>query len=239
LYYEPIPQSAANLMVMRLIDEQYLSTPFYGSRRMAFWLKHQMGLDVNRKRVQRLMRLMGLEPIYARPQTSVANPQHKVYPYLLRDLVIDRVDLVWSTDITYVPMAKGFLYLTAVIDWYSRFVLAWRLSNSMDVTFCLEALEEALTYGTPKIFNTDQGSVYTSLEFTGRLLDAGVAVSMNGKGRCLDNVFCERLWRSVNTDKTIHPYLHTRCRVSYNRPHTHLSVGPARTGELVPRSTGC
>jgi putative transposase len=206
LYYEPVPESAANLALMRLLDEQYLRTPFYGSRRLTVWLQRQ-GHDVNRKRVQRLLRLMGLEVMYPRPRTTLAGAGHKVYPYLLREVAVDRPNQVWSTDITYVPMQRGFLYLTAILDWYSRFVLAWRLSNSLDVAFCVEALEEALAYGTPEIFNSDQGVQFTSQEFTGRLQAAGVAISMDGRGRALDNVFVERLWRSVKYEEIyLRPY---------------------------------
>ena len=181
---------------MRLIDEQYLRTPFYGSRRMAVWLAHQ-GRLVNRKRVQRLMRLMGIEAIYPRPRTTWRNAEHRVFPYLLRGVAILRPNQVWSTDITFVPLWYGFMYLTAVIDWYSRYVLCWRLSNSLEGAFCVEALEDALQRGKPEIFNTDQGSQYTAAAFTGCLERAGVAISMDGRGRALDNVFVERLWRSV------------------------------------------
>lgn len=199
-YYEPVPQSAANLALMRCIDEQYLRAPFYGSRRMTAWLGTQ-GHDVNRKRVQRLMRLMGLEAIHPKPRTTIAGTGHKVYPYLLRTLELTGPDQVWSADITYVPLRCGFLYLTAILDWYSRYVLAWRLSNSLDADFCLEALDEALRCGRPEIFNTDQGVQFTSQEFTGRLEAAGVAISMDGKGRALDNVFVERLWRTVKYEE--------------------------------------
>jgi putative transposase len=191
-YYEPVPETEENLLLMRLLDEQYLRKPYYGSRRMEVWLG-QCGHPVNRKRVQRLMRQRGLEVVYPRPRTSTPGPGHKIYPYLLRGVDIVRPNQVWSTDITYVPMQKGFLYLTAVLDWCSRFVLSWRLSNSLDARFCLEALEEALSYGRPEVFNTDQGAQFTSAEYTGRLEQAGVAISMDGKGRCLDNVFVERL----------------------------------------------
>ena len=195
-YYEAATESEENLCLMRLIDEQYLRTPFYGSRRMAVWLE-SVGRIVNRKRVQRLMRQMGIEALYPKPRTTQRNVNHRVFPYLLRDVEIVRPDQVWSTDITYVPMPRGFMYLTAVIDWYSRYVLAWRLSNSLEGTFCLEVLEEALQGGQPEIFNTDQGVQYTSAAFTGRLEQAGVSISMDGRGRALDNVFVERLWRSV------------------------------------------
>jgi putative transposase len=195
-YYEPAPETEENLRLMGLIDRQYTDHPFYGSRRMTAWLNRDRGEGVNRKRVQRLMRRMGLEAVYPRPKLS-AGRKHKVYPYLLRGVVIDRPDQVWSTDITYVGLPGGFMYLTAVIDWHSRFVLAWGLSNTLDGSFCLDALEEALGRGKPEVFNTDQGTQYTAEAFTGRLEAAGVRVSMDGVGRCLDNVFVERLWRSV------------------------------------------
>ena len=182
--------------MMRLIDEEYTRHPFYGSRRMAVWLKEEKGHEANRKRVQRLMRLMGIEAIYPKPNLSAGNG-HRVYPYLLRDVKVERVDQVWSTDITYVGLPSGFMYLAAVIDWHSRFVLAWRLSNTLDGEFCLDLLEEALSFGKPEVFNTDQGVQFTASAFTGRLEGAGVKVSMDGKGRCLDNVFVERLWRTV------------------------------------------
>lgn len=196
LYYEPAVETAENLRLMRRIDEQYTACPFYGSRRMAAWLVHQ-GEVVNRKRVQRLMRLMGLEAIYPKPRLSAAGRGHRIYPYLLRDVRIERPDQVWSADITYVPLTVGFMYLAATIDWYSRYVIAWRLSNTLDGAFCLDMLEEALSRGRPEVFNTDQGVQFTAAAWTGRLESAGVAVSMDGRGRCLDNVFVERLWRSV------------------------------------------
>jgi putative transposase len=195
VYYEPTPESAQNLALMRLIDEQYTKCPFYGSRRIAAWLKTQ-GHEVNRKRVQRLLRLMGLEAIYPKPNLS-AGRAHEVYPYLLRDVPIERVGQVWSADITYLPMPRGFMYLAATIDWFSRYVVAWKLSNTLDGSFCQEMLEQALGQGTPEVFNTDQGVQFTSGAWTGRLKSAGVAVSMDGRGRCLDNVFVERLWRSL------------------------------------------
>ncbi len=195
-YLAPATESEENLRLMRLIDEQYLKTPFYGSRRMTAFLERR-GEVVNRKRVRRLMALMGLEGLEPRRRTTIATADARVYPYLLRDRVLTRPDEVWSSDITYVPMRRGFMYLTAVIDWYSRYVLSWRLSNTMDVGFCLEALDAALKRGRPEIFNTDQGSQFTSREYTGRLEAAGVAVSRDGRGRALDNVFVERLWRSV------------------------------------------
>jgi putative transposase len=203
-HYQPVEDDEDDLRLMRRLDEQYLRTPFYGSRRMTLWL---CGNDeeINRKRVQRLMRTMGIEAIYPKPRTTRRNPEHRVFPYLLRGVEIARPDHVWSTDITYVPMPRGFMYLTAVIDWYSRYVLSWRLSNSLEGSFCLEALEAALSRGTPEIFNTDQGVQYTATSFTGRLAQAGVAISMDGRGRALDNVFVERLWRSVKYESL---YLH-------------------------------
>lgn len=191
LYYEPGSESAENLALMRQIDEQYLKTPFYGSRKMAFTF------NINRKHAQRLMALMGLAAIHQRPRTTIRDVSHKIYPYLLRNVPITHPDHVWSTDITYVPVRSGYVYLVAVIDWFSRRVLSWRLSNSLEGRFCLEALDEALSGGRPEIFNTDQGAQFTSLAFTGRLIESGVAVSMDGRGRALDNVFVERLWRSV------------------------------------------
>lgn len=196
LYYEPVPESETNLRLMRLIDEQYLKTPFWGSRNMTAFLRGQ-GEAVNRKRIQRLMRKMGLEGLAPGPSTSRPSPGHKVYPYLLRNVLVERPNQVWSSDITYIPLRQGFLYLVAVMDWFSRHVLSWRLSNSLDVEFCVEALDEALGHGCPEIFNTDQGSQFTSREFTERLLSSSIAISMDGKGRALDNVFIERLWRSV------------------------------------------
>jgi putative transposase len=195
-YYEPGQETPENLALMRLIDEEYTAHPEKGSRRVAVRLK-ELGHSVNRKRVRRLMRVMGLEAIYPKPRLSVPDRDHRVYPYLLRDVTIDRVNQVWSTDITYIPLVSGFMYLAAVMDWYSRYVLAWRLSNTLDGTFCVELLDEALSRGRPDIFNTDQGVQFTAAAFTGRLEAVGVRVSMDGKGRCLDNVFVERLWRTV------------------------------------------
>jgi putative transposase len=195
LYYEAAAETGENLRLMRLIDGQYTACPFYGSRRIRAWLVSQ-GEAVNRKRVQRLLRLMGLEAIYPKPRLS-ANRNHKVYPYLLRGVAVKRVDQVWSADVTYVPLPGGFMYLAATIDWYSRYVLAWRLSNTLDGSFCQEMLEEALGRGKPEVFNTDQGVQFTAAAWTGRLEQAGVSVSMDGRGRCLDNVFVERLWRTV------------------------------------------
>jgi putative transposase len=230
---------------MRKIDEQYTACPFYGSRRMTRWLVQQ-GEEVSRKRVQRLMRTMGLEAIYPKPRLSLAGAGHKVYPYLLRGVAIERPDQVWSTDITYVPMTSGFMYLAAVIDWYSRYVLAWRLSNTLDGSFCLEMLEEALRSGKPEVFNTDQGVQFTAASFTGRLEAAGVAVSMDGRGRALDNVFVERLWRSVKYEdiyirgyETV-PELHrglSRYFGFYNGERLHQSLD-YRTPAAVYRGAG-
>jgi putative transposase len=196
LYYQGVPESAENLRLMRLLDREYTAHPFLGSRRLTQWL-NERGEAVNRKRVQRLLRVMGLEAIYPKPKLSAAGQGHRVYPYLLRNVSIERPDQVWSTDITYMPLPSGFMYLAAVLDWYSRYVIAWRLSNTLDGSFCLEMLEEALSRGRPEVFNTDQGAQFTAAAWTARLEAAGVAVSMDGKGRCLDNVFVERLWRSV------------------------------------------
>jgi putative transposase len=196
LYYQPAGETPENLRLMRLIDGQYTAYPFYGSRRLTAWLIGR-GEEVNRKRVQRLLRLMGLEAIYPKPRLSAAGRGHRAYPYLLRGVRVERPDQVWSADITYVPLAAGLMYLAATIDWYSRYVVAWKLSNALDGSFCLEMLEEALGRGRPEVFNTDQGVQFTAGAFTGRLEQAGVAVSMDGRGRCLDNVFVERLWRSV------------------------------------------
>jgi putative transposase len=204
LYYEPVPESSENLRLMRLIDQEYTAHPFYGSRKMTRWLA-QHGEGVNRKRVQRLMRLMGLEAIYPKPKLSAAGRGHRIFPYLLRAVRIERPDQVWSADITYVPLRTGFMYLAAIIDWYSRFVLAWRLSNTLDGSFCLDMLDEALSRRQPEVFNTDQGVQFTAQAWTNRLESTGVAVSMDGRGRCLDNVFVERLWRSVKYEEV---YLH-------------------------------
>lgn len=196
LYYESAGESAENLYLMRLIDEQYLRTPFYGWPRMTAHLRRH-GYGVNHKRIQRLMRKMGLQAIYPKPSTTRAVQERKAYPYLLRALTIDRPNFVWSADITYVPMRQGFMYLVAVIDWYSRYVLAWQLSNTLDGYFCLDALQQALGWGQPTIFNTDQGVQFTAHEFTGCLERAGIRISIDGSGRALDNIFVERLWRSV------------------------------------------
>ncbi len=233
-YYEGKGESLLNLQLMRVIDEQFLETPYYGSRQMTRHLKRQ-GYCIGRKRIRRLMRNMGLTPIYQKPRTSEPHPEHRIYPYLLRDVPIERPDHVWCADVTYIPMRRGFLYLVAIMDWASRKVLSWRLSNSLDASFCVEALEEAVRrFGPPQIFNTDQGSQFTSLDFTQVLKDAGVKISMDGKGRWMDNIFIERLWRSLKYECI---YLHafetgseTRRGIrkwvaKYNHERPHSSLG--------------
>jgi putative transposase len=205
-YYKPRGESQENLRIMLDIDKQYLKTPFYGVEKMWAELR-SLNYNVNIKRVRRLMRLMGLEAIYCKPRLSVPNKSHVKYPYLLRGIVIEKVNQVWSSDITFIPMYKGFLYLTAVIDWYSRYVLSWELSNSLEETFCINALEESLRYGKPEIFNTDQGAQFTSQAYTGILSAADISISMDGRGRALDNVFVERLWRTVKYE---YVYLHSQ-----------------------------
>ena len=234
-------ECAKNLDLMRVIDETYLAYPFFGSRQMAAWLRRQ-GHCVNRKRVRRLMRLMGLEAIYQKPNLSRANAAHRVYPYLLRHLVVDRPNQVWATDITYVPVQGGYAYLCAVIDWHSRCVLAWELSNTLDASFCTRTVQRAFdAHGVPEIFNTDQGCQFTSAEFTQPLLALGVKLSMDGKGRCLDNVFIERLWRSVKYEEVYlksyrslvdaHAQLDTYFRF-YNERRPHSSLDEATPAEI-------
>ena len=196
LYYQPVGESDENLLLMRLLDEQYTRTPFYGVLKMTEWLRLQ-GHQVNPKRIRRLLRQMGLEAVYQKPNTSESNPEHKVFPYLLRGVVISRCNQVWSTDITYIRLAGGFVYLMAVIDWYSRYVLGWALSTTLDADFCIEAVGDLLTGQHCEIFNTDQGAQFTTPRFTQPLLDNNIKVSMDGRGRALDNIFVERLWRSV------------------------------------------
>ena len=201
VYRPKAEPNADDLALMRRIDELHLELPFYGSRRMTFELNGE-GRGVNRKRVRRLMRVMGIEALVPRPGTSKAAPGHKIYPYLLRGLAITEPNHVWACDITYIPMARGFLYLVAIIDWASRAVLSWRLSNTMDTRFCIEALEEAIArHGKPRIFNTDQGAQFTSAAFTAKLEAAGIAISMDGRGRFMDNIFIERLWRSIKYEE--------------------------------------
>jgi putative transposase len=200
LYYEPVGESSENLGLMRLLDEQYTRAPFYGSRRMREWLATQ-GHAVNRKRVSRLMALMGIEAVYPKPKLSQPGEGHRIYPYLLRGTRVARVNQVWSTDITYIRMAQGFLYLVAVMDWFSRFVLSWSLSLTMEVDFCVEALKRALRRAKPDIFNSDQGSQFTSEKFSTELEARDIAISMDGRGRCMDNIFVERLWRSLKYEE--------------------------------------
>jgi len=234
-FYAPSKgESPLNLALMRLIDAQFLETPWYGSRQMARHLRRE-GYVVGRKRVRRLMAKMGLSAVYQRPRTTVPHPEHRTWPYLLRNLVIDRPDQVWCADITYIPMRRGFLYVVAIMDWASRRVLSWRLSNTMDADFCIEALEEAMArHGRPEIFNTDQGSQFTSARFTDVLLGAGVKISMDGKGRWINNVFIERLWRSLKYECV---YLHAfetgsearagigRWMAYYNAERPHSALG--------------
>ena len=216
-YYQPEPQCDRDARLMRRIDELYLAHPFYGSRQMTRTLRRE-GHTINRKRVRRLMRRMGLEAIYQKPNLSRPDAAHKIYPYLLRKLAVTRPNQVWATDITYVQIQGGFIYLCAVIDWFSRRVLAWELSNTLDATFCVRAVARAIAeHGVPEIFNTDQGCQFTSVEFTQPLLDLGVKLSMDGKGRCLDNVFVERLWRTVKYEE-----IYLRGYVSVVDAHAHL-----------------
>ena len=200
LYYRAKEASEADLSLMGGMDRQYLETPFYGSRRLKAWLDRQ-GIPVSRTRVQRLMRVVGLRAIYRRPRTGRPAPEHRVYPYLLEKTTVTRPNQAWAADITYLPMARGFLYLVAIMDWHSRYVVAWRLSNTLEVDFCVDALKEALGQGQPEVFNTDQGSQFTSLEFTQVLQDRGVKISIDGKGRYADNIFVERLWRTVKYEE--------------------------------------
>lgn len=231
IYYQPVV-SQEDIRIMRTIDEIYLECPFYGSRRIRAILNRQ-GQDIGRERVQRLMRVMGIEAIYCKPKTSIIHPDHKIYPYLLRDVKIVRPNQVWCTDITYIPIRNAYAYLVAIMDWFSRFVLAWRLSISMDVDFCIEALQEALCLNKPEIFNSDQGSQFTSNAFTGILLDNDIKISMDGRGRAFDNIYNERLWRSVkyenvyiNDYETVKESRHGIGKYfdlyNYRRPHQSL-----------------
>lgn len=237
-YYEPRPESAENLRLLRRLDELYLEYPFFGSRRMA------VTLEVNRKRIQRLMRILGIEALYPKPNLSRPGPGHEIYPYLLRGVSIERPNQVWSTDITYVPMRGGFLYLVAVMDWFSRFVLSWELSNTMETGFCLAALESAFRCGQPEIWNSDQGSQFTSADFLAPLKKRAIGISMDGRGRALDNVFIERLWRSLKYE-LIYPgdfsdgadllaaldrYFHF-----YNHRRPHQALGYRTPADLFPR----
>lgn len=241
-YFQAATESPENLKIMRLIDEKYTQHPFYGSRKLVPFLEEN-GLNVNRKRVLRLMRLMGISPVYPKPNLSKPDQGHKVYPYLLRDLPIVKPDQVWSTDITYIPMRGGFVYLTAVIDWFSRFVLAFELSNTLDSAFCIRALLSALGISQPVIFNTDQGSQFTSIDFTSVLKERDIKISMDGKGRAIDNVFIERLWRSVKYeliylkefDSVPHLYdeLNNYFKF-YNTERHHQALDNRRPVELYP-----
>ncbi len=240
LYYQPAGESAYNLQLMRLLDEQYTRTPFYGWLRMTAYLRRE-GRMVNPKRVRRLLKLMGLQAIYPKRKTSTPTPSDKRYPYLLRGLKITRPGQVWSTDITYVPLQQGFMYLVAVIDWFSRYVLAWQLSNTLDGLFCRVALRQALEQGMPDIFNTDQGAQFTAVEFTSILENIGIRISMDGRGRALDNIFVERLWRTVkyeniylldyssvpDLDMGLQTYFHF-----YNQERLHQSLGYRTPAEV-------
>ena len=239
-YYIPATESALNLELMRWLDEQYMKTPFYGWPRMTVEAQ-KAGYAVNHKRIQRLMQLMGVQAIYPKARTTVTNPEHRIYPYLLREMEIVRPNQVWSTDITYVPMPRGFMYLTAVIDWYSRYILAWQLSNTLDGYFCRLALEEALTVARPEIFNTDQGSQFTAEAFTSILIASDIRISMDGRGRAHDNIFIERFWRTVKYENI---YLHAYATVPalqtglgdyftfYNHQRYHQSLGYRTPAEV-------
>jgi putative transposase len=233
LYDQPLGERAENLQLMRLLDEQYTATPFYGVRRMTAWLRGQ-GYAVNRKRVARLLHRMGLEALYPKPRLSQPAAGHTIYPYLLRGVTVERVNQVWSADITYIRLQAGFVYLVAVMDWFSRYVLSWALSITLDLSFCVEALEQALGQGCPEIFNTDQGVQFTSQAFTARLQQGGIRISMDGRGRALDNVFVERLWRTVKQeDVYLHDYQSVqdarqglvRYFVFYNEERLHQALG--------------
>ena len=243
LYYQERGENERNLKLLRLLDEQYTRTPFYGVPRMTAWLCRQ-GEQVNEKRVRRLLRLLGLAAIYPQPRLSEAAPGHKIYPYLLRNVAITRVNQVWSTDITYIRLRQGFIYLVAVIDWFSRYVLSWEVSVTLEASFCLTALDWALRTGRPEIFNTDQGAQFTSHDFTGRLLAQGILISMDGRGRAMDNIFVERLWRSVKYEEV---YLNDYQSVPesvrglggyfnfYNHERLHQSLGYRTPAEVYYR----
>jgi putative transposase len=249
LYYEPVAESSENLQLLRSIDELYLEHPHLGSRGMVAHLARRSIL-INRKKMRRMLGILGLQSIAPKPRTTIRAPGQAVYPYLLRGLAITRPNHVWACDITYVPMQRGYLYLVAVMDWFSRHVLAWRLSNSMEVEFCLEALDEALLGGRPEIFNTDQGSQFTSREFTSRLSQASIAISMDGAGRAIDNVMIERLWRTVKYENIyvkdyasgadchqgLKNYFHYYCR---QRPHTSLGLKTPWEAYHSPRRSRC
>ena len=236
-YYQPQAESAENLLLLRKLDQLYLKRPFFGSRKMAVELK------VNRKRIQRLMRILGIEAHYPKPNLSRPGPGQEVYPYLLRGVTIERPNHVWSTDITYIPMRGGFLYLVAVMDWFSRFVLSWELSNTMETGFCLAALEAAFHFGQPEIWNSDQGSQFTSAEFLAPLKQRGISISMDGRGRALDNVFIERLWRSLKYELIypgdfgsgleLYPALESYFHF-YNHQRPHQALGYQTPADLFP-----
>jgi len=251
VYYKPIGESESNLQLMRLIDEQFLDTPYFGARQMCKFLR-RLGHAVGRKRIRRLMRKMGLEAIYQKPNTSAPHPEHRIYPYLLKGVAITEPNQVWCSDITYIPMRRGFLYLVVIMDWFSRKILSWRLSNSMDADFCVSALEEALArFPKPQIFNTDQGSQFTGVDFTDVLKKAGVDISMDGRGRWRDNIVVERLWRSLKYECV---YLNayesgSECRGGigaridlYNRRRPHTSLDDRTPHEAywrLPRQGYC
>jgi len=239
-YYTPASESPLNLELMRCIDEQYLKTPFYGWPRMTAQLR-RIGYEVNHKRIQRLMQLMGLQAIHPKRRTTIADSGHRIYPYLLRGRKIVRPNQVWSTDITYVPMTQGFMYLTAIIDWFSRYVLTWQLSNTLDGHFCQTALQQALTLGRPEIFNTDQGAQFTAQAFTSILTSADIRISMDGRGRALDNIFIERFWRSIKyEDIYLKEYSTVPALMSglgeyftfYNQERLHQSLGYQTPAEV-------
>jgi len=256
-YYTPKGESAFNLQLMRLLDEQFMETPFFGSRQMKRHMVN-LGYIVGRRRIRRLMRKMGLSAVYQKPRTTIPHPEHRIYPYLLRGLRIDRANQVWCTDITYIPMKRGFLYLVAIMDWHSRAVLSWRLSNTMDTDFCVAALEDAINrYGVPEIFNTDQGSQFTSYDFTRSLKEAGIRISMDGKGRWMDNVMIERLWRSLKYECVYLRELETGSQArnelakwfrfyNWQRPHStfdgkrpmEIYLGSPIPGGLAPQEWG-
>lgn len=233
-YYEGVPVSAENLRLMHLLDEQYTKTPFYGVRKMTAWLNEVKAETVNVKRIRRLLRWMGLEAIYQKPRLSQAAAGHRIYPYLLRGVKIERVNQVWSTDITYIRLQGGFVYLVAVMDWFSRYVLSWEISTTLATDFCVSTLERALAVGQPEIFNTDQGAQFTSQAFTQVLQARGIAISMDGRGRALDNIFVERLWRSVKYEEVyLHEYENVPQAITgvgkyfpfYNHERLHQALG--------------
>lgn len=240
-YYEAVPEDPEDLRLKRLVDEQYTRTPFYGGRRMTIWLQHDMGETVNLKRVRRLMREMGLEAVYAKPRLSRPGEQRVRYPYLLRNLAITRPNHVWATDITYIRLRQGFVYLTAVMDWFSRYVMSWKVSVTMDADFCMEALEGALGRARPEIFNSDQGAQFTGTAFTGRLKAAGIRISHDGRGRVFDNIFIERLWRTVKYEEVyLNDYAGVEQAVSgldaffrfYNEERRHQALAYRTPGEV-------